>query len=85
MGILYYTNYHTKYKTKSMQRKGNPPSPESNCSTYLMYVKNLILTRTRARVIFDVHPGERHFWRALASTAEKWRENKNLIFNNNEV
>ena len=76
MGILYYTNYHTKYKTKSMQRKGNPPSPESNCSTYLMYVKNLILTRTRARVIFDARSRQR-----LKNDAK----NKNLIFNNNEV
>ena len=55
MGILYYINYHTKYKTKSMQRKGNSPSPESNCPTYLMYIKNLILTRNRARVISDAH------------------------------
>ena len=59
MGILYYTNHQTKYKTKSMQRKGNPPSPESKFSTHLMYVKNLILTRTRARVISDKRSRQR--------------------------
>ena len=60
-----------------MQRKGNPPSPESNCPTYLMYIKNLILTRNRARVIYDARSRP---W--LKNDAKK---KKNLIFNNNEV
>ena len=31
-------------------------------------------------LIFDAHPGARHFWRAFASTFENWRENSKISF-----
>ena len=31
-------------------------------------------------LIFDAHPGARHFWRAFASTIGNWRENSKISF-----
>ena len=58
---VYFITLITIHNTKQSlcKKKGNPPSPESKCSTYSIYVKNFILTRTRARVIPDARSRQR--------------------------
>ena len=67
--VYFITLTTTQIQNKVYAMKGQPSLPliipERNCSIYLMSV---------AKFNFDAHPGARHFWRALASTAEKWRE-----------
>ena len=67
--VYFITLTTTQIQNKVYAKKGQPSLPliipERNCSIYLMSVE---------KFNSDAHLGARHFWRVLASTAEKWRE-----------